>query len=186
MQTIKVKNKESLKGEILRFVITGLVAAIVDFGFYTLTSFILQKIGMKSDSTWLTVISTIIGFIFGVIINYFLSVYWVFQNVDKKKQEENKERKVVVFVLLSAIGLLISIGIMAICKISFQKGLNINIDNWMNVGVPFSNLGKWLSLVLSSLTFWMYAISFILKTLGGLVFNYISRKKILFKKPTTK
>jgi len=97
MQTIKVKNKESLKGEIIRFIITGLIATIVDFGFYSLTSFILQKIGMKAESIWITIISTFIGFIFGVVINYFLSVYWVFQNVDKKKQKEHKNTKVIIF-----------------------------------------------------------------------------------------
>lgn len=184
MKMFKVKNKESVSGEIIRFAITGVVSGLGDFGLYTLTSVILKKIGLDPKSVWMTIICTIIGFIIGVTINYFMSVYWVFQNVDKEKQKENKNQKIIIFVLLSAIGLLISIGIMALCKFIFQTACNINIDTWWDI--KYSGLFKWIGAVLSSLAFWLYAVSFVLKTIGGMIFNYITRKKILFKKPAEK
>lgn len=173
--------------EIIRFVITGFIAAIVDFLFSFLASFAVQKMGLPASSVWCTVIGTTIGFITSVIVNYILSIKWVYQDFDRNKMKEHQKTHILLFVLLSAIGLLIGVGIMAIFKTGLQNGLNINIDNWMNVTIPsdynfWQKIGAWISSVFMSATFWWFAFAFIVKTLAVLFYNYTSRKKILFKK----
>lgn len=172
--------------EIIRFILVGILSTIIDFAFYTLTSFCLQKVGLQVANIWCTVISTTIGFIFGVVVNYILSTIWVYKNYDKKGVKEHRSKHVLVFVILSAIGMFIGIGIMAIFKIAFKNGLNVDIDTWMNINMPidlplFPKLGYWLAMVLSSLVFWLFFISFAIKTCITLSFNYITRKKLLFK-----
>lgn len=179
-------NKKSQLAEIIRFVITGLIAAIVDFLFSFLTSFAVQKMGLPATSVWCTVIGTTIGFITSVIVNYILSVKWVYQDFDRSQMDKHKKTHILVFVILSAIGLLIGIGIMAIFKVSLQNGLNINIDNWMNVDIPsdysfWQKIGTWISSVFMSAIFWWFVFAFIVKTLIVLFYNYVSRKKFLFK-----
>lgn len=181
------KDATSRKGEIFRFVITGLVAAITSFLFDTLTSFLLQKCGMDSKSLAVRAIATIVAFIFGVLVNYILSVNWVFQNVDKKEQEKHKKSIGVMFVVLSAVGMGLSTAVMIGLKQLWLTTLYINIDEWMIVkDLPtpfFQKIGAWIKGIITSGKFWLYALSFVLNALVGLIWNYFSRKKWLFKEP---
>lgn len=178
------KNKQL--SEIIRFVVVGLTAAIIDFLFSFLTSFTVQKMGLPATSVWCTVIATAVGFIISIIVNYILSIKWVYQDFDQKYMKEHQKTHALIFIVLSAIGLFIGIGIMAVFKISLLNGLNINIDNWMNIEIPTSynfwqKIGAWIAGVFTSATFWWFVFAFIIKTLCVMVYNYISRKKILFK-----
>ena len=180
--------KFTKKTEIIRFTICGLIAALINFIFYTLTAYLLPKAGLDKTSIYLTIIATAVGFIVSVIANYFMSILWVFKNIDKKEQEKHKKRNIWIFILLSLIGLFISLGVMAMFKAIFLYGCNINIDDWMNVTLDeelnfFMKLIQWISKVLKSATFWCYAFSFVIQAIAGLIFNYISRKKLLFKEP---
>ena len=174
------------KGEIGRFVVTGIVSAIVDFVFSFLASFAVQKMGIPSDSAWCTVIGTIVGFLLSVAVGYPMSVAWVYQDANKKAIKAHRKTHILFFTLLSAVGLLIGVGIMAIFKVSLNNGLGINIDTWMNIDIPtnfniWQKIGAWISGVLTSIAFWYFALAFVVKSLFVLSFNYYTRKKILFK-----
>ena len=77
--------------QIIRFGIVGIIAFIIDYALlYILTEFM----GIHY------LISSTISFIVSLIINYILSIYWVF---DVKRKQTIKE--VSIFVFLSIIGL---------------------------------------------------------------------------------
>lgn len=80
--------------QIIRFGIVGLVATIIDFLLlFCLTDFL----------NIYYLVSSIISFIISLLVNYILSIKWVF---DVKKKQTYRE--VLLFIILSTIGLLIN------------------------------------------------------------------------------
>ena len=96
--------------------------------------------------------------------------------VDKEKKM-NPILHSIIFVVLSAVGLFLGIGIMFGFKSLYIATLNVDIDTWMIV----SEDSNWLVGIFTSSAFYLFTLSFIIKTLIVLTYNYISRKKILFK-----
>ena len=136
--------------EVFRFLIVGLIAAVFDF----LLCYIFQFIIFKGhENVYVTVISTIMGFLIGVVINYLLSTYMVYKKTDNKKAKNVKG--MIIFLLLAVIGLLLGIGIQAL----FYD----------------------LLFVKKGVSFFSYPITFIFRTFVVMVYNYISRKLILYK-----
>lgn len=137
--------------ELFRFAIVGLIAAVFDL----IMCSIFQFVVFKENTNWyVTVVSTIMGFIVGVTINYLMSTYMVFKNQKSNKSKTTKG--IITFVTLSAIGLLIGIGIQYLLYDIFNLKLH--------------------------LTFFSYTIVFIIRTLIVMVYNYISRKLIIYNK----
>jgi len=97
----KIKNNKLLM-QILKFVIVGGIATIIDFGVLVLLK---EVFGMKP------VIANVISFTVSVIYNYIASVKWVF-DVNK---DQDKKTQFVVFVILSVIGLGINTLIIWLC-----------------------------------------------------------------------
>ncbi len=168
------------KHEIIRFVIIGLLATAIDYIFYSLTSFLLTTAGMESSSIWVTVICTTVGFTISVIVNYLLSVSFVFKYA--MKVEKNKTSiHFLTFIVLALVGLFIGIGIMLAFKYSILP-TGIDIDAW---ATPELQPGEnWLVAILSTPTLYLFTLAFAVKTLLVMVFNYVSRKKLLFKEIT--
>jgi len=176
----KKDKKVALSSEIIRFVVVGLIATVVDLLLNYLFVFIIPN---TWNSDLKIIICTTAGFIGGVIVNYILSVLWVFQNVENKKESKSK-KNFFMFVLLSAIGLVLGI--------AFMSGFNaISISSW-NIDLyawepeNFSNIFADLGTILSSIGFWLFTIFFCIKTLIVLFYNYISRKVFIFKSPDKK
>ncbi len=136
--------------EVFRFLIVGLIAAVFDFLLCYIFQFIIFK---GNENVYVTVISTIMGFLIGVVINYLLSTYMVYKKTDNKKAKNVKG--MIIFLLLAVIGLLIGIGIQAL----FYD----------------------LLFVKKGVSFFSYPITFIFRTFVVMVYNYISRKLILYK-----
>lgn len=144
--------------EILRFVIVGGVATLVDFVIASLFQYLIYT----SSATWLILglipitasvfVSTIMGFTFGVIVNYVLSILVVFKDVEDKK----KSRSVVGFIIFVALG---TIGFL----------INLAIKEVGNMILAFEG------------NFFWFAFVFAFATLIVLIYNYISRKLILFR-----
>ena len=97
----KIKNNKLLM-QILKFVIVGGIATIIDFGVLVLLK---EVFGMKP------VIANVISFTVSVIYNYIASVKWVF-DVNK---DQDKKTQFIVFVILSVIGLGINTLIIWLC-----------------------------------------------------------------------
>ena len=99
---IKNKNRRKLYLQIIKFIIVGGIATIIDY----IVFFLLHDY-LKIN----TLISNIISFTVSVIYNYIASITWVFEvntNLDKKKQ-------FIVYIILSIIGLVINTGIVYLC-----------------------------------------------------------------------
>lgn len=92
----KIKNNKLLM-QIIKFVIVGGIATIIDYIIF----FILHEL-LKVP----TLPSNIISFTVSVIYNYIASVKWVF---DVKKEDPKKQ--FIIFLILSIIGLLINTAI---------------------------------------------------------------------------
>ncbi len=162
--------------EFIRFVICGLASAISDYLVCQLVIFI---IGNALNHYVLTALSTFFGFLIGVVVNYFISTFWVYQNVDKDIKTKSP-KFVTFFVIFSLIALFLSIGTMLLCNLVVEKGIGLEsivelsiVDLFKQYGIHFISQG----------IFWAYAISFVLKTLVGLIWNYFTRKYILYKEP---
>lgn len=95
--------------ELIRFGLVGVIAALFDFSTVSLMRFGILK--NLTNSTAVTLIAVTCGFIAGVIVNYICSVFMVYkEGVNNSKTIKG----VVLFVGLSAVGLLIGIGLEAL------------------------------------------------------------------------
>ena len=164
----KSKDKK-ISLEIIRFLITGVICALLDFATMYLVT-ILMKNGGAND-TLINVISTLAGFIVGVIANYILSTLWVFKNV-KDKNKSKTPMFIFLFVVLSAGAWALSYGTWELCFLACKSWWQVNINE-----IKFSFAA------LATLEFWLFAVSFGMKTLVGMIWNYLTRKFILYKAP---
>lgn len=150
------KSKHKRLCEIIRFVIVGGLATVIDmfvmgvvlycFDPKLYPNFFNVFYGSKAEPrTIATVFATGIGFVVSLIFNYVLSVLFVYEDKGNSKTVKG----VVLFAVLSVCGLLINMGGM-----------------WLFNGVIHIN--EW--------------IVKIVMTLVVLVFNYITRKLFIFKK----
>ena len=163
-------NKKDNMWELVKFLITGIAAAAVD----ALTVFLCHQLFAFLPDLASEAISIFLGFLVSVILNYILSTYWVF----KGKQDESvtkSKRFVILFVVFSAIAFGLSFGTYWLCKVIFESTMGVNITEvQINYILKFTFWGD--------LVFWMFAVAFVLKTLIGLIWNYFSRKYILYKR----
>ena len=172
--------KQKSRGlELIRFLICGIAAALTDYLFCQLVILLLPD---AIGETWITVISTAIGFIFGVIVNYLISTFWVYQNVDKDVKTKSKIF-IFWFVVLSLIAMLLSIGAMLLCNVVIVNALHMESIVELSIMELIKENGI---AFLTQNIFWAYFVSFVAKTLVGLVFNYFTRKYILYKEPKDK
>ena len=169
-----VENKNNGNGrELIRFLITGVICAAADF--LTTSLFLMIFKDLKENYPWLqSAIALLAGFIVGVILNYILSTYWVFKG--KQDSAVTKSTKfIIIFVILSAIAYGLSYGTYELCRIIIDASAHRNINE---IGIDYIlTFTFW-----NNLTFWFYCLAFVLKTLIGLIWNYFTRKYILYKR----
>lgn len=175
MEKAKTNRSTSKWWELFRFLVCGVAAALSDY--LAAQLIVLAMPGVNEIAV--TIISTAIGFVVGVVVNYLLSTYWVYQNVDKSVQTKSK-KFIAWFVILSFIAMVLSILTMLLCELVVTKGMHLDsivkasiITLIKDDGIAF----------LANKNFWTYFISFVLKTLVGLIWNYFTRKYILYKAP---
>lgn len=112
---------KKLFNQIIKFGFVGVIATAIDYG---LMIFFTEIFHIPS------LISAALSFTISVIFNYIASVKWVF-DVDKDKNSKSKE--IIVFVILSVIGLGINELIMYIMDKSF--GIDYKISKLFATGV---------------------------------------------------
>ena len=171
----KVDRSKSKWWELFRFLVCGVAAALSDY----LAAQLIVLIMPGVNQVVVTIVSTLVGFIVGVVVNYFISTYWVYQNVDKDVKTKSK-RFITWFVILSLIAMLLSIATMLLCDLVVTKAMQL--DSIVEVSI-ISLIKNYGISFLSQVNFWTYFISFVLKTLVGLVWNYFTRKYFLYKEP---
>lgn len=175
MEEAKTNKATSKWWELFRFLVCGLAAALSDYLAAQLMVLILKNV----NEIAVTIISTAIGFVVGVIVNYLLSTFWVYQNVDKSIQTKSK-KFIAWFVILSFIAMALSIGTMLLCDVVVTKGMGL--DSIVNASI-ITLIKEDGFAFLANKNFWTYFVSFVLKTLVGLIWNYFTRKYILYKAP---
>ena len=170
-----VDKSKSRGWELFRFLVCGVAAALSDY----LAAQLIVLVMPGVNEIVVTIVSTAIGFVVGVIVNYLISTYWVYQNVDESINTKSK-RFIIWFIILSFIAMLLSIGTMLLCDLVVTKGMGLEsivhtsiISIMKDHGIGF----------LAEANFWSYFVSFVLKTLVGLVWNYFTRKYFLYKEP---
>ncbi len=159
-ERVDKQTKKQLFAEILRFLIVGGIATIADYFIaYAFIHWILpEKI---VGATWSLIVSTAMGFLVGLIVNWILSITFVFKQVkDKEKSTSNKS--LLIFTVIGLIGL-------AITQVGMLLGEKI---------LPSFKL-------FSSVTFlgeeWKWWLSKVVMTCIVLVWNYLGRKILIFK-----
>lgn len=140
---------KKLLAQIIKFGIVGFICFLIDF----LITIILTN---YLDVHYL--ISKFFGFVVSAVVNYLLSIKFVFTN----KKEMDKKKEFTVFIILSAFGLVINEIVMFIC-----------ID-----GI-YAHTALLRSYITDDL---MVSISSIMATGVVMVYNFISRKLFLEKK----
>ena len=164
------KQKNENLWELIKFLITGVVCAIADF----LTTSLFLKICQCLPGALQSAIALLAGFIVGVTLNYILSTFWVFKGKQDRSVTKST-RFIVLFVVFSAIAYGLSYGTYELCRFIFNRAWQINInDATINYILKFTFWGDAL--------FWLYFLAFFLKTLIGLIWNYFTRKYILYKR----
>ena len=161
--TTAKQTPKQLFWEIFRFLLVGGTATVADYLVFWLFDGVLFPL-FGTGAAWQTVslvLSTALGFCVGLIVNWLLSISFVFRDV-KNKEEATSKKSFGVFTLIGVIGLLITeIGIVLLVGILPDITLFGSMDL---LGTAWS---KWLAKVIM--------------TCIVLVWNYLGRKIFIFK-----
>lgn len=167
MQAKKQSNKQTKKQlfwEIFRFLLVGGTATIADYLVFWLFDGILLPLLPLSGGVWevfALIIATAAGFGVGLIVNWILSIKFVFRAVKNKEEAESK-KSFVIFTVIGLIGLaLTEVGVVLLVALFPEFKL---FGTTALLGTEWK---KWLAKVIM--------------TCIVLVFNYVGRKTLVFK-----
>lgn len=139
--------------EIIRFLLVGGLSTILDYA----TTY---GLGLLLAGFWFNAaVSNTVGHIVGLLVNFFLSVIFVYKQV-KNKEETKSFKAFALFVLVDIIGLLATILVMSL-QDKFFPVVMINIFT-LEIDI-------------------IWLLCKCVMTLICLIWNYIGRKKFIFK-----
>ena len=145
-------NKKQLLGEIFRFLLIGGLATIVDYAmFYLFKNVILSTINPNVN----LIISTFIGFVAGLIVNWIFSARFVY-----RYEKKTTKKQFVLYVVLCVLGLLIT-----------EAGIYLASPTYETLYLT----------IIFKFDFWQLFFK-CLMTLIVLILNYLGRKYLIFKK----
>ena len=148
---------KKLINQILKFGVVGIICFFIDFIITMAISSVLRS-ALAMGTSEAALIGAFFGFVISVIVNYLLSMKYVF----KRREDMDRRREFIVFVILSVIGLGINEMIILFC-------IDIVYSNW-----------AWLhNLVGATLA---TAGAKIVATGVVMVYNFITRKIFLEQK----
>ena len=134
--------------QFLKFGVVGVICFFIDFGIYTLCNFL--------GCPYL--ISGIIGFVVSVIVNYVLSMKFVFE----RRDDISRTSEFVVYIILSTIGLGINELILYVC-------VDLIYKNWLFLQGLYGE--RWSELIAK-----LFATGVVM------TYNFVTRKIFLEKK----
>ena len=135
----RIPSNRHVVGQFLRYFVTGGLAFVVDFALFAIALYCF-------DVHYL--LANLIGLMGGNVVNYLLSIGWVF-SAEKRKMEKHQLMEIMVFVLISLVGM----------------GLN---ELLMYIFVGLFAMQEMLSKACAAIIVLLY--------------NFLARKFILFKK----
>ena len=158
------QTKTELFWEIFRFLLVGGTATVCDYIVFWLLDGVLLPYVPLSGQAWTLAalwIATACGFVVGMIVNWLLSIKFVFRAV-RNKEEAKSAKSFWIFVVISVIGLVLTlVGVWLISKFLPEFMLFGRVDFF---GTTWS---KW--------------VAKIIMTCIVLVWNYLGRKIFIFK-----
>ena len=157
------QTKRQLFLEICRFLIVGVVATLADYAvFYIFRQWLLPA-RLVEGGVWNVTslaIATAFGFVAGLLVNWVLSVKFVFQDV-KNKEEASSKKSFLIFSVIGVLGLGITeLGILLLVSV-FPEITLFGVTAFL---LPWK---EWLAKGIM--------------TCIVLVFNYLGRKIFVFK-----
>lgn len=173
----KASRKKSTGHEILRFVLVGVLCTVIDFGLQYLLMWLFRDNLSTIGGGYLAwAVATTCSFIIASIVNFIFSRRYVFQNVDKNIKTNNMKTFWVYFGL-GAGGWVIGLGLQ-------ELGVYLCNVIWdMNLALDITKISWGDLITVGGLAFWAFVIIFCIKTCVVMIYNYITRKKIIFKAP---
>ena len=150
---------KKLIAQIAKFGVVGIIAFLIDF-VITLLMSKLFRAAFGMDATKAALVGAAFGFTISLIVNYILSMKFVFE----RRDDMDKKKEFVIFLILSLIGMGINELIIKLCMDGIYA-------NWI-----------WLRTVLHENDDLGTAGSKIIATAIVMVYNFISRKIFLEKK----
>lgn len=140
--------------QIIKFGFVGVLCFLIDFAISTV---MFKVISGFTTGNMATAISGFLGFTISVVVNYILSMKFVFE----RKEDMSRKKEFVVFVILSVFGLGVNEIILVVCRMIYERN----------------------ALLMESFTdtLW-FAASKIVATAIVMVYNFITRKIFLEKK----
>ena len=132
--------------QFLKFVVVGGISFLVDFTVYTIMCNVMHIY---------YIIAGVLGFTVSVVVNYILSMRYVFLS----KDDTRKDKEFLIFVVLSLMGMFLNTILLYLC-----------------IDILYSNLG-YLKQLLSNE--WMNIVAKVFATGVVMVFNFITRKIFL-------
>lgn len=146
-----------LMEQIMKFGVVGVVCFLIDFVITMVVSTLLRtQAGVEIGTAAL--IGAFFGFTISVIINYLLSMKYVFT----RKEDMDRRKEFVIFTILSLIGL-------GIHEVIIMLSIDVIYGNWVW-------LKSWLSPTLATAGAKIFATGIVM------VYNFITRKKFLEQK----
>ena len=148
---------KKLMEQIMKFGVVGVVCFLIDFAITMIVSTLLRNYaGMETGTAAL--IAAFFGFTISVIINYILSMKFVFE----RKEDMDRKKEFIIFTILSLIGLGIHEVIILVC-------IDLIYGNW-------TWLNQLLSPTLATAGGKIFATGIVM------IYNFITRKIFLEKK----
>lgn len=145
---------KKLFAQIIKFGFVGGLCFLIDFVISTALFHLLINITSRSAAT---AIGGFVGFTISVVVNYVLSMKFVFE----RKEDMSRRKEFVIFVILSVIGLGVNEVILLACSAVYE--------------------GSTALMEVFSDTLW-FAASKVIATAIVMVYNFVSRKIFLEKK----
>lgn len=144
---------KKLLEQIIKFGFVGVLCFLIDFAISTGLFHLLINGTTRNIAT---AVGGFFGFTISVVVNYILSMKFVFE----RKEDLSRKKEFVIFVILSLIGLGLNEALLLACSAGYEASDFLKIFND---------------------TLW-FAISKIFATAVVMVYNFISRKIFLEKK----
>lgn len=155
------QTRKQLFWEICRFLLVGGTATVVDYCVFCLFDALVFPLMLAEWETLSLVLSTALGFSVGLLVNWFLSVRFVFRAV-KDEERAHSKKSFALFALIGVIGLAITeLGVVLLVALLPEISL-------FGANALFG-------------TAWKKWIAKAIMTCIVLVWNYLGRKIFIFK-----